>query len=135
MSVVGEGTWVDSPEDELVRRILQALAEYQKKAMNARTKAAALRHQASGRAHEPRHGRHGAVCTPLGWKPDPENSARMIEDLDELETLALVKRLRAEGVGLREIARQLNDLGRACRGSAWHHQAVRRILARDAGTV
>jgi hypothetical protein len=43
VSVVGEVTWSNTPEDELVRRILQALAEYQKKAP-ARTKAAMLRH-------------------------------------------------------------------------------------------
>jgi site-specific DNA recombinase len=122
ISVAGEGTWSNTPEDELVRRILQALAEYQKKAQAARTKAAMLRHQASGRRM--------SAQTPLGWKPDPANPARMIEDQAEGETLELVKRLDAEGLGLREIARKLNDLGHACRGRAWHHQAVKRILSR-----
>jgi site-specific DNA recombinase len=122
VSVVGEGTWSNTPEDELVRRILQALAEYQKKAQAARTKAAMLRHQATGRRMSKQ--------TPLGWKPDPTNAARMIEDHGEGETLDLVKRLHADGLGLREIARKLNDLGHACRGRAWHHQAVRRILGR-----
>jgi site-specific DNA recombinase len=122
ISVAGEGTWSNTPEDELVRRILQALAEYQKKAQAARTNAAMLRHQASGRRM--------SAQTPLGWKPDPANPARMIEDQAEGETLELVKRLDAEGLGLREIARKLNDLGHACRGRAWHHQAVKRILSR-----
>jgi site-specific DNA recombinase len=120
VSVAGEGTWSNTPEDELVRRILQALAEYQKKAQAARTKAAMLRHQATGRRMSKQ--------TPIGWKPDPANAARMIEDQAEGETLDLVKRLHADGLGLREIARTLNDLGRVCCGRAWHHQAV--ILGR-----
>ena len=40
VSICGEGTWQDNPEDELVRRILQALAEYERKVIAARTKAA-----------------------------------------------------------------------------------------------
>ncbi len=122
VSVVGEGTGSNSPEDELIRRILQALAEYQKKAQAARTRAAMLRHQASGRRM--------SAQTPLGWKPDPADPARMIVDSAESKTLELVKKLNADGLGLRGIARKLNVLGLACRGRAWHHQAVKRILAR-----
>jgi DNA invertase Pin-like site-specific DNA recombinase len=122
VSVVGEGTWSNTPEDELIRRILQALAEYQKKAQAARTRAAMLRHQASGRRM--------SAQSPLGWRPDPTNSARLIEDEDERQTLGLVRKLHAEGLGLRQIARALNERGCRCRGRAWHHQAVKRILGR-----
>ncbi len=49
ISAVGEGTWGDTPEDQLIRNILRAIAEFERKANNARTKAAMLRHQRTGR--------------------------------------------------------------------------------------
>ena len=49
VSVTGEGTWGDSLEDEFLRNILRAMAEFERKANNARTKAAMLRHQRKGR--------------------------------------------------------------------------------------
>jgi hypothetical protein len=68
--------------------------------------------------------------SPLGWNTDPTNPARLVEDEAEQQSLGLVKRLYADGLGLRQIARTLNELGCRCRGRAWHHQAVKRILGR-----
>lgn len=123
-SVCGEGTWTDSPEDELIRNVLSCLAEYQRKANAARTKAAMRRHQLSGR-------RMGSVC-PYGWRDDPSNAARMLPNDEERETMAIIASLAEEGMHLRAIARELAILGRRSRsGALWHPQSIARILRSD----
>ena len=42
VSIIGEGTWDDTAESKLIRDILIALAEYERKVIAARTKAAML---------------------------------------------------------------------------------------------
>jgi hypothetical protein len=54
-----KGTASDSPEDVLTRRILQALADYQRKANAAPTRAMMQRHAASGRMS--RHPRYATM--------------------------------------------------------------------------
>lgn len=119
VSVTGEGTATDGPEDELVRRILQALAEYQRKVMAARTKAAMLRHQAAGRAM--------GGCAPLGKRKE---GARLVDDGDEARAVERMRQLAGLGLGPRAIARRLQAEGFRCRGREWRHSAVVRALAR-----
>jgi DNA invertase Pin-like site-specific DNA recombinase len=53
----------------------------------------------------------------------------LVDDTDERRVEALAKRWRGEGVGVREIARRLNDAGhRAKRGGQWHPSTVARLL-------
>jgi site-specific DNA recombinase len=117
VSVTGEGTASDSPEDLLIRRVLQALSEYVKRAQAARTKAAMLRHQANGRrmSREDR--------TPFGWQPDPRSPLNkhgkpggLRQVVAEQALISRIKQLYAHGLGARAIARHLNAEGATCRG-------------------
>lgn len=125
ISICGEGTWADSDEDWLVRKILQTLAEYERKVIAARTKAAMLRHQANGRrmSDEP----------PFGFAVDPDNPACLIENVTEQETIQRIITLKQSGMPLRAICRQLQSEGAKCRnGGQWHHTTVKSIIRRCA---
>ncbi len=102
LSIAGEGTWSDSDEDFLIRKILQALAEYERKVISARTKAAMLRHQANGRLM-------GSI-PPYGWKIDPEDSKRIVKNSYERIIINQIKRLHGKGLSLRKIASELTNL-------------------------
>ena len=112
----------DSPETRMVHQVLQALAEYERKVIAARTRAAMLRHQANGRRM--------SAQTPYGWTEDPSDPARMVKDADEQAVIRRIVQLDAEGLGLREIARELDDEGIPCRANGWHHTPVKGILDR-----
>jgi len=103
LSTGGEGTWSDSDEDFLVRKILQALAEYERKVISARTRAAMLRHQANGRLM-------GSIPQ-YGWKLDPENPKRVIKNPQERIIINQIKRLHSTGLSLRKMAAKLHELG------------------------
>ncbi|OHB56119.1 MAG: hypothetical protein A2Y07_01210 [Planctomycetes bacterium GWF2_50_10] len=122
ISISGEGTWQDSPEDELVRRILQALAEYERKVIAARTKAAMLRHQAAGRRMSDK--------TPYGCVRDPDNHKRLVADPTEQANIHYIIELKNKGYGYCRICRQLKSDGIPCRNRKWHHGTIKRILER-----
>jgi DNA invertase Pin-like site-specific DNA recombinase len=123
VSISGEGTWANSDEDWLVRKILQTLAEYERKVIAARTKAAMLRHQANGRrmSKEP----------PFGFCVDPDDPARLIQHLREQATITRIIELHQTNMSLRAICRQLKAEGYRCRTKHnWHHNTVQRIIKR-----
>ena len=107
LSIAGEGTWSDSDEDFLIRKILQALAEYERKVISARTRAAMLRHQANGRLM-------GSIPQ-YGFKLDPDNSRRIVKNPQERIIINQIKRLHGKGLSLRRIAAELVELGYAPR--------------------
>ena len=102
LSIAGEGTWSDSDEDFLIRKILQALAEYERKVISARTKAAMLRHQANGRLM-------GSIPR-YGFKLDPEDKRKVLKNPYEQVVINQIKRLDKEGLSLRQIATELTNL-------------------------
>jgi DNA invertase Pin-like site-specific DNA recombinase len=117
-------------------RLMASLAELEREQIAERTSDAMRRHQSSGR----RMGCTSApnlwagkevVCTPFGQQPDPENPERMIDDPHEQAALRYMRHCRRQGRTYREIARLLEQAGYACRGTAWHHQTVSRLLARS----
>lgn len=122
VSATGEGTWEDTPEQGLIRNILHALAEYQRKAQAARTRDAMLRHQKNGK-------RMGGHC-PYGWKEDPKDPWRMVEDAGEQEAIEKIREYAQQGLSPTEIANQLERRNYPCRGTCWHANTVRRILER-----
>ena len=122
VETVEGGTNGASPEQRMIRQVLQAFAEYERKVIAARTRAAMLRHQAAGRRM--------SAQPPFGWKPDPADPARLVKDDGEQAVIRRIVRLHAEGLGLREIARELDDEGIPCRAATWYHATVRNILAR-----
>lgn len=73
---------------------------------------------------------------PYGYQRDPEAPAFYLKDWREQTIIRLVVAARQiDRMGLREIARMLDDAGRKPRaGGAWHYTQIRRILDR-AGIV
>ncbi|AQT68055.1 DNA-invertase hin [Anaerohalosphaera lusitana] len=123
VSISGEGTWSDNDEDWLIRKILQTLAEYERKVIAARTKAAMLRHQANGK----RMSKH----PPYGFTVDPLNPGRLIEHETEQQVIQQIIAMKESGLSLRAICRELQEAGINCRDKTnWHHSTVQRIIQR-----
>lgn len=123
----------EAPEQVLLRQMLQAFDEYERKVIAARTRTLMRAYQASGRRMSDK--------TPFGWRPGEnqsvtstngeERAIRTIEeDPDEQATIRDIVRLEAAGVGLRAICRDLEGRGVLCRGHKWHPGQIRRILDR-----
>ena len=102
ISVCGEGTWGFTDEDWLIRKILQTLAEYERRVIAARTRAAMLRHQANGKLM-------GSI-PPYGYKLDPEDSKRIVKNPYERIIINQMQRLHRKGLSLRQIAEELTNL-------------------------
>ena len=109
---------------KLIRFIFLWKAEYDREISRARTRAKMLTHQANGRRMSKE--------LPWGWKPDPANPAKMVACEVELAIAEQIKQLRAEGLGLRQIGRRLEEMSAERRGKkTWPHQIVSRILKRE----
>jgi site-specific DNA recombinase len=103
----------------LTLRILVALGQHELDVTRERTRAIVDHKRAAGEAV-------GAI--PFGYDRD---GAALVANAAEQETLALVRTLRAQGLGGRAIARELNERRLpAKRGGEWSPVTVRRLLAR-----
>lgn len=133
---VVEGRNGEDPDDVLVRQIMAAVAEHEKKIISARTKAAMLRHQATGRAM-------GSV-PPIGWKRGPDRvlvlgsgeqvtQRQWVEDEGEQKAIRRICEERAKGTGYGAIGKLLVAEGLLCRGRAkWPRSTIQAVLARHA---
>ena len=101
ISTAGEGTWKDTPEDELIRGFLRLLAEWERKTIAARTKAAMIRHQ--------KNGRRMSCLPPYGWKIDPQNPKHLLKDKGEQVIINQIIRWHKSGCVLREIISKLDQ--------------------------
>ncbi len=124
VSAAGEGTDSDDPSSVLMRRLVDAFAEYERLLIGARTRAAL---QAKIRRGQ----RCGAVRFGYDLGPD---GATLVENQAEQAIIDRIRALQSQGKSLRTIADELN---RECvptkEGRAgWKHTAVKRILARTA---
>ena len=117
---VGDG---DGPEAMLMRRIVDAFAEYERALIRGRTRNALAVKKARGE-------RVGAV--PVGSKVSTDG--RTLEaDAAELEVIAAARELRAAGLSIRNIAAELERRGfRNRAGNAIAPTQVARILGRAA---
>ena len=112
VSAAGEGTDSDSPADVLMRRMIDAFAEYERLIIGARTKAALQAKKARGE-------RVGHI--PFGMRLSADG-LHLEEDPTEQETIRKVEELKASGLSLRKIADYLNESGNLKRGGApWNH--------------
>ena len=118
VSAAGEGTDSDSPTDILMRRMVDAFAEYERLIIGARTKAAL-------QAKKVRGERVGQL--PYGYRCD--DGINLIPDADEQDVIQQVKQLQTEGLSLRAIAARLTALGKPSRGTGWHPQTIKNILS------
>jgi DNA invertase Pin-like site-specific DNA recombinase len=130
VSAAGEGTEGDDPTSVLMRRIVDAFAEYERLVIKARTRAALMAKKRRGQ-------RTGSVPIGFDLVDDGERSKTdrplaLVPNAAELATMVLVRKLRVEGLPLRRIAAELDRLGIAPkRGAArWSHSAIVRILKR-----
>jgi len=119
VSAAGEGTDSDSPTDILMRRMVDAFAEYERLIIIARTTAALQAKKARGE-------RTGSI--PYGKRLD-DNGVDLIPDESEQEILSVIFELNGKGLSLRNIASRLTAKGYQSRGKAWHHQTIANILA------
>ena len=119
VSAAGEGTDSDSPTDILMRRMVDAFAEYERLIIGARTKAALQGKKVRGE-------RVGSI--PYGYRVDGDGKT-LIPDATEQEILAHVRQLEADGLSLRAIAARLEAAGYRSRGNGWHPQTIKNILA------
>lgn len=119
VSAAGEGTDSDSPSDILMRRLVDAFAEYERLVIGARTKAAL-------QAKKSRGERTGSI--PYGYRCD--DGTNLTPDTDEQDVIAQVQQLQTEGLSLRAIAARLTAANRPSRGgAAWHPQTIKNILS------
>jgi DNA invertase Pin-like site-specific DNA recombinase len=124
VSAAGEGTDSDEPTAILMRRIVDAFAEYERLIIKARTKAGM---QAKRRRGE----RVGQV--PLGYDL-ADDGVKLRENAAEQEAIALVLSLRSQGISMQGIKDELNARGVQTKkpGGRWHTTSVFRLLKRSA---
>ena len=116
----------NTPEALMIRQVLASIAEYERRIIGIRTSHAMRFHQSNGR-------RMGSAC-PYGWKPDPEDKARMIVATEEVEIIAELKHLQClgDGMGYSALTRYLNKNKPECsRTGTWNAKTVRKILLRE----
>lgn len=124
LAVIQENVNTRSPMGRFIFTLFSALAQLEREQIAERTSSAMLRHQAKGRRMT-RQDR----C-PYGWRPDPADPGRLVEDAAEQAAIIRIRQERQQGRGLREIARALDRAGINCRGRRWSHSAVRSVLRR-----
>ena len=108
----------DSPEDQLMRHLVGAFASYERALAGARMRAALAVTKAQGE-------RVGSV--PYGFRVGEDGVLE--PDDDEQEAVELARRLRADGLSLRAIDRELRRQGHLPRaGGRWHVQTVATIV-------
>ena len=119
---VVEGANGESPADELMRTILQAFAQYERKTIANRTSAGMRGRQARGERM--------SRIPPYGWAQDPEDDTRLVEDPEEQENIEKIMEMHADGLKQRAIARALTAEGIPCRGNGWNHKLIGSIIRR-----
>jgi len=122
VSAAGEGTDDDSPTSVLMRRMVDAFAEYERLIIRARTVAALA-------AKRRRNERTGQI--PIGRRLDADGRTVLVDQVEE-QLVELIRRLRAEGRSLRSIAADLTARGVPPKngGKAWSHSTVVSVLSR-----
>lgn len=122
ISVAGEGTDSDSPSDILMRRMVDAFAEYERLVIGARTKAALQAKKARGEST-------GYIA--YGYQLSADG-VHIEECPDEQATLRKVELLRQSGMSLRKVADELNQLGIFKRGGEkWNHVNLHSVCKRS----
>jgi site-specific DNA recombinase len=124
VSAAGEGTDGDAndPAAFLMRRIVDLFAEYERLVIKARTRAALRVKKARGES---------TGETPYGFRAE---GGVLVADEREQATMALVAELRAAGLSVRAIARELAARGHVARsgrplGSSQVHVLIGRVAA------
>lgn len=114
----------DSPETVLIRQVVAAMAEYERKCISARTRAAMRALQAKGRKM--------SAVIPYGWRESPDDPKMMVKDEREQAVIEKIMQLRDSGMGYRAVAIELNkgeDTQARC--GTWYPNTIRQIVSRE----
>lgn len=122
VSAAGEGEG-DDPSAVLMRRMVDAFAEYERGVIRARTKAAL--------AVKRGRGERTSGEAPFGYCFDA-SGRRVVASVSEQATLEQIRAWHGDGVSLNGIASRLNASQVAARGARWHASTIMRVLRRDA---
>jgi DNA invertase Pin-like site-specific DNA recombinase len=110
----------DEPSRKLIRQILGAVAEYERAMITLRLRV--------GRRRKAERGGFAYGGPPYGWRA---SGGELVADRMEQDGLALVRRLRRDGLSLARIAGALEEAGfRPRRGARWYPTTVKRVLER-----
>lgn len=112
---VGNG---DSPEDVLIRRIVDALSEYKRLRGKEDTKAALAVKKARGE-------RVGQI--PYGFRLGADGKTLEPDTLEQ-GVIAQIRASRAKGLSQQRIAEILNEAKTPARGKAWYPTTIGRLL-------
>lgn len=105
----------------LVRQVLGAISQYERAVIKGRMMA--------GKAAKVATGGYGGGRPAFG-KAAKDKS--LVDDIEEQQTIELIRRLRAEGMSLRQIAKHLEGAGmRSKSGRNWYPIQVKRVLDRN----
>lgn len=118
VSAAGEGTEADEPSNILMRRMVDAFAEYERLVIGARTKAALQSRKAQGR-------RTGSI--PYGYQTTEDGYLE--PHPGEQKVITEIQRLQNAGLSLRAIATELERKGFYTRkNKSFNPNQVKRIL-------
>ncbi len=113
----------NGPEQVMIRQVLNAISEYERKIIALRTKYAMLHKQTLGQ----RMGRFA----PYGWTLNPLTPGRLSPVEKEQEAIARIKALAAEGYNANWIAGEMNrELPEYARAGKWSRKTVAKIIGR-----
>lgn len=119
ISAAGEGTDNDDPPSILMRRMIDAFAEYERLIIKARTKAALRIKREKGE-------RVGHI--PYGYQL-AQDGIHLEHHEQEQYNLTQINQLRSKGLSIRETAGAMNNKQLFNRGKAqWNHASIFRIL-------
>ena len=127
IQAIRDGPVDDSAEGNLIRQVLAAAAEYERRLIQARTSVAMKRHQ--------KNGRRMSRFAPYGYKVDPNDETLLIKESLEQKALAHMIELRENGFGWKSICSNLTAAGYPPRGKSWDASSVRRIVQRSLQTA
>jgi len=133
VSAAGEGTADDDPSSVLMRRMIDAFAEYERLIIKARTRAAlaAKRRRGERTGQTP----YGMAVVDDGRRSKKSNlPVALVPDPAEAAIVAEVKTLAAAGWSLRKIAGELDARGVRPKsgGPNWSHTSIRVLIRRPA---
>jgi len=134
LSAAGEGTEGDSPTDVLMRRIIDAFAEFERLMIRLRTAAALASLKRRGRSYGSipygfraiDDGRHSSTSI----KANAPRPSALIPCPEEIAAIQRMAALRELGHSPRETGKILDREGIPTKsGRPWHHNTIRRLLA------
>jgi uncharacterized protein YoaH (UPF0181 family) len=82
--------------------------------------------------HHQRQGRRMSSLSPYGWKINPEDKTRLIQNEDEQVAVQYIQELAAEGRTAWGITKIMNqEMQGHARGKNWHRKTVVKIIPRN----